>query len=93
MCCSVVECGVVRRVSAGSTTRLQLDILLCYSVLQCVAVCCSVLQCVAVCCYILQSQTARHALCDLNWIPYLLYSETKNLTPYTFCNSKWRDVW
>jgi len=28
---------------------LQLDRLLCCSVLQCVAVCCSVLQCVAVC--------------------------------------------
>jgi len=30
------------------------SVLLCCSVLQCVAVCCSVLQCVAVCCSVLQ---------------------------------------
>jgi len=30
------------------------ELLMCCSVLQCVAVCCSVLQCVAVCCSVLQ---------------------------------------
>jgi len=31
-------------------TGVCIDIIVCCSVLQCVAVCCSVLQCVAVCC-------------------------------------------
>jgi len=35
------------------------DILVCYSVLQCVVVCCSVLQCVAVYCSVLQRVAVR----------------------------------
>jgi len=47
------------KLDAERTIRTML--MLCCSVLQCVAVCCSVLQCMAVCCSVLQCVSAGHS--------------------------------
>jgi len=57
VCCSVLQFVSVLRncyVTLRKKTATCFNVLVCYSVLECVGVCCSVLQCVAVCCSVLQ---------------------------------------
>ena len=82
-----------RKIVKASRLCCEKSVVLCCSVLQCVAVCCSVLQCVAVCCSVLQCVAVAKTLkpqCTASLLPKLQHNAIKCNTlqhTATYCNT------